>query len=48
MEIQYAFTVVMLTTVWVSVISNLMTTEQNQGLHPGTLGNKDPGYITIE
>ena len=43
MEIQYASTVVVLTTVWVSVVANLMTTERNQGLHPGTLGNKDPG-----
>ena len=41
--IQYASTVVVLTTVWVSVVANLMTTEKNQGLHPGTLGNKDPG-----
>ena len=43
MEIQYASTVVVLTTVRVSVIANLTTTEKNQGLHPGTLGNKDPG-----
>ena len=42
MEIQYAFTVVVLTTVQVSVVANLTTTERNQGLHPGTLGNKDP------
>ena len=42
MEIQYASTVVVLITVRVSVVANLMTTERNQGLHPGTLGNKDP------
>ena len=44
----YAFTVVVLTTVQVSVVANLMTTERNQGPHPGTLGNKDPEWTTIE
>ena len=42
LEILYASTVVVPTTVWVSVVANLTTTERNQGLHLETLGNKGP------
>ena len=40
--IQYASIVGVLTTLRVSVVANLTTTEKNQGLHQETLGNRGP------